>query len=62
MKSIRGEMKVKILKPIRVYVIEGEVEVTEQECNRLMLLNAAVPVIAKKTEKAKKETKIVEEK
>ena len=54
-------MKVKILKPIRVYVIEGEVEVTEQECKRLMLLNAAEPVIAKKTEKAKKETKIIKE-
>ena len=34
-------MKVTITKPCRVNVISGEVEVTEGEANRLMILNLA---------------------
>lgn len=33
-------MKVKITRPIRVNILSGEVEVTEQEYNRLLVLNA----------------------
>ena len=42
-------MKVKITKPIRVNCISGECEVTEQEYNRLLLLNAVEPLVEKKT-------------
>jgi hypothetical protein len=34
-------MKVKITKPIRVNALGGEVEVTQQEYDRLVLLGAA---------------------
>lgn len=33
-------MKVKITRPIRVSILSGEVEVTEQEYNRLLVLDA----------------------
>lgn len=54
-------MKVKITRPIRVNVLAGEVEVTEQEYNRLLVLNAIesaeereTPEIEKKTRRARK--------
>lgn len=55
-------MKVKITKPIRTNILSGEVEVTQQEYDRLMLLGAAEPmetreipeVSKKQTRKAKK--------
>lgn len=55
-------MKVKITKPIRVNALGGEVEVTQGEFDRLVLLCAAEPMEArevpevqkKQTRKAKK--------
>ena len=38
-------MKVRITKPTRVNLLSGEVEVTDIEYNRLMLLGAVEPVI-----------------
>lgn len=40
-------MKVRITKPTRVNLLSGEVEVTDIEYNRLMLLGACEPVIEK---------------
>lgn len=37
-------MKVTITKPIRVNVLSGEVEVTEQEYKRLLLFRAIEPI------------------
>lgn len=42
-------MKVKITKPIRINCLSGECEVTPQEYNRLLLLNAIEPLMEKKT-------------
>lgn len=57
-------MKIRITKPIRVNCLSGEVEVTESEFNRLVLLNAVELVkeqreipekaIERKTRKTKK--------
>ena len=55
-------MKVRITKPIRVNVLGGEVEVTQFEFDRLVLLGAAEPmevreipeVPKRQTRKAKK--------
>ena len=41
-------MKVRITKPTRVNLLSGEVEVSDVEYNRLMLLGAVEPVIEKK--------------
>lgn len=38
-------MKVKITRPIRVNCLSGEVEVTQQEYERLLLLGAVEPGI-----------------
>lgn len=53
-------MKVTITRPVRVSVLSGEVEVTQQEFERLMLLGAAevkevreIPEPKKTTRKAK---------
>ena len=54
-------MRVKLKKPIRVNCLPCEVEVTEDEFKRLLLLNAAEPA-EKETTKIKKETKVVKEK
>ena len=40
-------MKVRITKPTRVNLLSGEVEVTDIEYNRLMLLGVGEPVIEK---------------
>lgn len=40
-------MKVRITKPTRVNLLSGEVEVSDVEYNRLMLLGAVEPVIEK---------------
>ena len=42
-------MKVKITKPIRVNCLSGDVEVTDQEYQRLLLLEAVEPAIEKKS-------------
>lgn len=49
-------MKVKITKPCRVSILYGEVEVTQQEYDRLMILGVAeaketreIPEVPKKT-------------
>ena len=55
-------MKVKITKPIRVNALGGEIEVTKEELDRLVLLGAAEPmevreipeVPKRQTRKAKK--------
>ena len=54
-------MKIRITKPIRVNALGGEVEVSDEEFKRLLLLGAAEPLIVKKTEKVVKEKKIVGE-
>ena len=54
-------MKVKLLKPIRVNALAGEVEVTDDEYKRLLLLNACQLVVTKETKKIVKETKIIKE-
>lgn len=41
-------MKVKITKPTRVNLLSGEVEVTDVEYNRLVLLGICEPLIEKK--------------
>lgn len=46
-------MKVKLTKPAWLHAESGEVEVTEQEAERLFVLGAA-EVIVEKTEKKKK--------
>lgn len=51
-------MKVRITKPTRVNLLSGEVEVSEQEYNRLLILGAAEPLI----EKEMRETPEVEKK
>lgn len=51
-------MKVIIKRPIRVNIISGEVEVTEQEFRRLMFFNAAEVVEERETPE-KKTTKRV---
>ena len=55
-------MKVKLTKPARVFCLPGEIEVTEQEYQRLRILNIVEVPIEKETreipEKAvKKETR-----
>lgn len=47
-------MKVKLTKPIRVNAEGGEVEVSEQEAERLFVLGAAEVVTENKEEKKKK--------
>lgn len=54
-------MKVKLKKPIRVNALDGEVEVTEDEFMRLVLLDAVELLPKKETKKVKKETKVIEE-
>jgi len=54
-------MKAKLIKPIMVRALAGEVEITDDEFKRLLLLGAVEPVIVKETKKAKKETKVIEE-
>lgn len=51
-------MKVRITKPTRVNLLSGEVEVSEQEYNRLLILGAAEPL----TEKEMRETPEAEKK
>lgn len=40
-------MKVKITKPMRVNLLSGEVEVSELEYNRLLILGAVEPLMEK---------------
>lgn len=49
-------MKVKITRPIRVNALAGEVEVSEQEYNRLVVLNAIEVVEVRETPEIEKKT------
>lgn len=55
-------MRITINKPVRVNCLSGEVEVTEQEYNRLMLLNvieekAEMPVFEKESKETPEKEK-----
>lgn len=49
-------MKVKITKPIRVNLLSGEVEVSEQEYERLLIMGAIDIVEERETPEAEKRT------
>ena len=53
-------MRVKLNRAIRVNALPCEVEVTNEEAHRLMLLGACEVVLPKETRKAKRETKKAE--
>lgn len=50
-------MKVKLNRAIRVNALPCEIEVTNEEAHRLMLLGACEIVLPKETKKAKRETR-----
>lgn len=49
-------MKVKITKPIRVNLLSGEVEVSEQEYERLLIMGAIDTVDERETPETEKRT------
>ena len=53
-------MKIKLNRAIRVNALPCEVEVTNEEAHRLMLLGACEIVLPKETKKAKRETRKAE--
>lgn len=50
-------MKVRINKPCRVNILSGEVEVTEQEANRLLTMSLIDSLEERETRIVEKETK-----